>query len=206
MRAFDQQNGLQPRGNDKVRLTWESNDPGAALACCGFFPHARSPRNHALSMATMDRPSQLFADDLVAGLRFHGEAKTLTTEMFLQFAALTGDAHPIHYSEAYAAKTRFGGPLAHGLLLTSLTALGATSFSRSVEDSMVAMLEQRMQFPRPAFIGDVVTPEFEVVSVAPTASGRTARVEMAVWLTNQDGERVIEGRHAYLLRCRSPDA
>jgi acyl dehydratase len=168
--------------------------------------HARPPLNQALSMATTDRAPQLFADDLVQGFRFRGEAKTLTTDMFMQFAALTGDAHPIHYDEAHAAKTRFGRPLAHGLLLTSLTALGATSLSRSVEDSMVAMLEQRMEFLRPVFVGDVVVPEFEVVSMEPTASGRTARVEMAVWLTNQAGERVIEGRHAYLLRCRSPSA
>ena len=89
----------------------------------------------------MGRAPQLFADDLVVGFHFRGAARTLTTDMFSQFAALTGDAHPIHYDEAHAANTRFGRPLAHGLLLTSLTALGATSLSRSVEDSMVAMLE-----------------------------------------------------------------
>jgi 3-hydroxybutyryl-CoA dehydratase len=154
----------------------------------------------------MDRAPQLFADDFVAGFRFRGEAKALTTELFAQFAALTGDGHPIHYDAAYAARTRFGRPLAHGLLLTSLTALGATSLSRSVEDSMIALLEQRMQFLRPAFIGDVVVPEFEVVSMVPTASGRTGRVEMAVRLLNQAGEHVIAGRHAYLLRCRPPAA
>jgi 3-hydroxybutyryl-CoA dehydratase len=168
--------------------------------------HGRRARNRALGMATTDRAAQLFADDLAAGFRFRGEAKTLTTDMFRQFAVLTGDAHPIHYDEAYAANTRFGRALAHGLLLTSLTALGATSLSRSLEDSMVALLEQRMQFLHPAFIGDVVTPEFEVVSVEPTTSGRTARVEMAVSLTNQAGERVIEGHHVYLLRCRPPAA
>jgi 3-hydroxybutyryl-CoA dehydratase len=66
------------------------------------------------------------------------------------------------------------------------------------------MLEQRMQFLRPAFVGDVVVPEFEVVSMEPTGSGRTARVEMAVRLLNDAGEPVIEGRHAYLLRRRAP--
>src|SRR5713226_307201 len=154
----------------------------------------------------MERVPQLFADDFVVGFRFRGEAKALTTELFAQFATLTGDAHPIHYDEAYAAGTRFGRPLAHGLLLTSLTALGATSLSRSVEDSMIALLEQRMQFLHPAFIGDVVVPEFEVVSMVPTASGRAGRVEMAVRLLNQAGEHVIEGRHAYLLRRRPPAA
>ena len=46
----------------------------------------------------MERVPQLFADDLAAGFRFQGEAKTLTTDMFAQFAAMTGApeiGHPI---------------------------------------------------------------------------------------------------------------
>ena len=42
---------------------------------------------------------------------------------------MTGDAHPIHYDDDYAAKTRYGKRLAHGLLVMSMTALGATSMS-----------------------------------------------------------------------------
>jgi 3-hydroxybutyryl-CoA dehydratase len=149
---------------------------------------------------------QLFADDLTPGLRFEGETKTLSVEMFAGFAALTGDRHPIHYDEGYAAQTRFGRPIAHGLLLAALTALGATQMSDRLQDCMIAMLEERMEFLRPAFVGDVVVPRFEVVAVEPSGSGRAARVEIAVTLANQAGERVIAGRHAYLLRRRPPAA
>jgi acyl dehydratase len=154
-------------------------------------------------MADAARPTQLFADDLPAGFRFRGEDKALTQERFRQFAAMTGDAHPIHYDAAYAANTRFGKPIAHGLLLTSLTALGATALSLQLEDSMIAMIEQRWQFKNPAFVGDTVTAEYEVKSNAPTSNGRSARVEIGVTLNNQAGATLIEGAHIYLIRRRA---
>jgi 3-hydroxybutyryl-CoA dehydratase len=148
------------------------------------------------------RPKQLFADDLPPGFRFRGEDKPLTEERFRAFAAMTGDAHPIHYDAAYAANTRFGKPIAHGLLLTSLTALGSTALSPQLEDSMIAMIEQRWQFRNPAFVGDTVTAEYEVKANAPTSNGRSARIEIGVALKNQAGATLLEGAHIYLIRRR----
>jgi 3-hydroxybutyryl-CoA dehydratase len=150
----------------------------------------------------MARPGQLFADDLAVGTTFRGEAKALTEERFRQFAAMTGDAHPIHYDAAYAATTRFGRPIAHGLLLTSLTALGATAMSASLEDSMIAMIEQRWQFKSPAFVGDTVVAEYAVAENHPTSDGRSAKITLAVALRNQAGAVVLEGCHVYLIRRR----
>jgi acyl dehydratase len=151
----------------------------------------------------MSAPAQLYADDLTVGLRFRGEDKPLTQERFMQFAAMTGDAHPIHYDSAYAAAhSKFGKPIAHGLLLTSLTALGATKMSERIVDAMVAMVEQRWRFLSPAFVGDTVSAEYEVLSNQPTASGKTARVEIGVRLLNQAGVCVLEGAHVYLIRRR----
>ena len=151
----------------------------------------------------MARPTQLFADDLPVGYRFRGEEKPLTDERFRQFAAMTGDAHPIHYDPAYAAATRFGKPIAHGLLLTSLTALGSTALSKSLEDSMIAMIEQRWQFRHPAFVGDVVQADYEIKSNSPTSNGRSARIEVGVTLRNQAGMCLLEGCHFYLIRRRA---
>ncbi len=153
----------------------------------------------------MARPTQLFADDLAVALTFRGETTTLSLDHFSMFAALTGDKHPIHYDAAFAATTKFGRPLAHGLLLTSMTALGATTFSESLEDAMIALVEQQMRFLQPAFVGDVLTPEFSVTSNKPTAGGRRAVVELAVVLVNQAGDQILNGRHVYLLR-RDPQS
>jgi 3-hydroxybutyryl-CoA dehydratase len=148
----------------------------------------------------MPRAKQLFADDLTVGLVFRGETTALSLDHFSQFAALTGDKHPIHYDPAFAATTKFGRPVAHGLLLTAITALGATSFSAALEDSMVALVEQHMRFLHPAFVGDLLTPEFSVASNRPSAGGRMAVVEFAIELFNQAGEPILKGRHVYLLR------
>ena len=84
-----------------------------------------------------------------------------------------------------------------------MTALGATSFSEAREDAMVALVDQQMRFLHPAFEGDVLTPEFAVVSNKPSTGGRTAIVEFSVGLSNQAGKQILKGRHVYLLR-RSP--
>jgi acyl dehydratase len=47
---------------------------------------------------------------------FHIE-HTLTQRDFDRFAELSGDDNPIHVDPAFCAGTRFGGTLAHGMLL-----------------------------------------------------------------------------------------
>lgn len=83
-----------------------------------------------------------YFEDFMLGETFAIPAKTLNDARFASFAEMTGDAHPIHYEDAYAKKTRFGKRVTHGLLVTAMTALGASALSPLVEDSMVAFLEQ----------------------------------------------------------------
>ena len=46
--------------------------------------------------------------------------QTITDEMLRTFAALTGDSNPVHLDDAFAATTRFGRRIAHGMLAASL--------------------------------------------------------------------------------------
>lgn len=144
--------------------------------------------------------TQLFFEDFRLGDRFRSPSKTLTDAHFLFFAGMTGDAHPIHYDDEYARKTRFGRRLAHGLLLTSMTALGASTLGPRIEDSIVAFVEQSTRFVSPAFIGDTLQPEHEVVALDRKRSA--GLVTLRVTLTNQRGETVIEGQHRYLIAYR----
>jgi acyl dehydratase len=150
--------------------------------------------------------AQLFAEDFRVGERFSGVPRAVGEAQFTAFAGITGDAHPIHYDADYAARTRFGRRLAHGLLVTGMAALGATETSRQLEQSLVAFLEQDGRFLAPVFIDDVLTSHFEVVAVERTAGGNKAILRLAVTLTNQSGETVFSGHHAYLLTCRPPAA
>ena len=145
-------------------------------------------------------PSQRFFEDFAVGDRFASPSKTLTDAHFLFFAGMTGDAHPIHYDDEYAKGTRFGRRLAHGLLLTSLTAVGASTLAPLVEDSIVAFVEQTTRFLAPAFIGDTIKPRHEVIALERKRSA--GLLTLRVTLTNQRNETILEGQHKYLIAYR----
>ena len=141
-----------------------------------------------------------YFEDFTIGDRFKSPGRTLTDAHFLFFAGLTGDDHPLHYDDEYAKKTRFGRRVAHGLLLTSLTAVGASTLSPIIEESIVAFVEQRTRFLAPAFIGDTIYPEHEVVGLERKRSAGLLTLRVA--LKNQRGETVLEGEHKYLIAYR----
>jgi acyl dehydratase len=141
-----------------------------------------------------------YLEDFQVGDTFHIPAKTMTDAHFLCFAGLTGDQHPIHYDDAYAKTTRFGKRVAHGLLLTALTAVGASTLSSMLEGSMVAFVEQSARFLKPVLIGDTITPELEVSEVMPKTDVGLLRLTTRV--KNQRGEIVLEGMQAYLIQKR----
>lgn len=149
---------------------------------------------------------QLFIEDFAPGQTFPGATSTCTVEDFLAFARITGDAHPIHYDAEYAAKTRFGKPLAHGLLVAGYSALGATALSAMLEESMVAMLEVSFRYRKPVFAGDVLTSHFEVAEVTRDPAKDAGKVRFGVRLVNAAGETVVEGSHAYLIGARGKAA
>ena len=141
-----------------------------------------------------------YLEDFQVGEQFHIPAKTLTDTHFVCFAGLTGDQHPIHYDDAYAKTTRFGKRVAHGLLLTALTAVGASTLSSLLEGSMVAFVEQSARFLKPVVIGDTITPELEVSEVIPKTDVGLLRLTTRV--KKQRGETVLEGMQAYLIKKR----
>ena len=144
--------------------------------------------------------AQRWFEDFKVGDRFESPSKTLNDAHFMFFSGLTGDAHPLHYDDEYAKATRFGRRLAHGLLLTSMTALGASTLAPILEHSIVAFVEQTTRFRAPAFIGDTLTPDHEVVALERKRSA--GLLTLRVTLTNQRGETVLEGEHRYLIAYR----
>jgi len=146
---------------------------------------------------------QRYFEDFTLGDRFESPSKTLTDAHFLFFAGMTGDAHPIHYDDEYAKTTRYGRRLAHGLLLTSLTALGASTLAPILEASIVAFVEQTTRFRAPAFLGDTLKPRHEVSGLERRRSA--GLLTLLVTLTNQRGETVLDGEHRYLIAYR-PEA
>ena len=85
-------------------------------------------------------------------------------------------------------------------MLTSLTAVGASTLAPLIEDSIVAFLDQSTRFVAPAFVGDTLKPDHEVIALERKRSG--GLVTLKVTLTNQRGELVLEGQHKYLIAYR----
>jgi len=125
-------------------------------------------------------------------------SKTLTEAHFLFFAGLTGDSHPIHYDVEYARRMGFEKPLAHGLLLAAMTALGATPASPKLHGFI--FVEQGSRFLRPAMVGDTIHPRLVVERV--WNEGKREYVRFASSIRNQRDEMLIEGFHVYSVRPR----
>lgn len=144
---------------------------------------------------------QKFFEDFKVGDTYKIPSKTVHDGHFLFFSGLTGDAHPIHYDDEYCKKHMFGKRVAHGLLVASMTALGGSSLSWEVEDSMVAFMSQSSRFLKPVFIGDTVYPELVVSELIPKKNNGVVKFKSVV--KNQNGEAVMEGEHVYLMKKRA---
>jgi 3-hydroxybutyryl-CoA dehydratase len=95
-------------------------------------------------------------DDLEPGTRFAGEPRTVTDADIRAFAGLTGDTHPLHTDPAWAARSRFGGQVAHGLLAVSF-AVGQLGFD---PERVVALRGlDDVVFKRPVPVGSELSVE-----------------------------------------------
>ena len=114
-------------------------------------------------------------------------SNTITRAHVEQYADMTGDRNPLHFDEAYAARTPFGRLVVHGGLTSGiLNALVA----EDMPGPGTVFMSMNLEFTKPVYIGDTITARAEVVDVHPTKPVCT----LAVSITRQDGETVLTGR------------
>ena len=118
--------------------------------------------------------------------------RTISDEMIRTFAELTGDTNPVHLDDDYAANTRFGRRIAHGMIAAGLI---SATLANDLPGPGTVYLSQSLKFKLPVFPGDTVTATVEVVSVRPDKP----IVTLSTVCTNQDGEVVLEGEAAVLV-------
>ena len=131
--------------------------------------------------------------EIEEGQVFSTPSKTLTDAHFLFFSGLTGDNHPSHYDVEYAKSTKFGAPLAHGLLLSGMTALGGSDASFHIDGFV--FIEQGSRFLKPVIVGDTVQTQLTVEKI--WQEGKRRFVRFATSMINQRNEVVLEGFHLY---------
>lgn len=122
-------------------------------------------------------------------------SKTITDEDVRAFAELTGDRNPVHLDESYAAATRFGRRIAHGMLGASLI---STVLAGELPGRGSVYLSQTLRFTAPVYLGDTVTARVTVTRVREDKPV----VTLETVCTNQRGERVVEGE-AVVLAAKS---
>jgi 3-hydroxybutyryl-CoA dehydratase len=103
----------------------------------------------------------LYFEDLSVGLSESYEKEVKSSDV-VGFAEITGDRNPIHLSEHFAAKTPFGGRIAHGLYTASL--ISAVIGTRLPGPGAIYM-SQTLNFRAPVKIGDIVRASVEVVEL-----------------------------------------
>ena len=109
----------------------------------------------------------------------------VTDKMVQQFAELSGDRNPIHMDDAYAAKTRFGRRIAHGMISGALI---SAALVKTIGGGGV-YLGQFLKFVNPVFIDDVITITIKITGVRKEKG--IATVETNV--TKANGDVVVKG-------------
>lgn len=102
------------------------------------------------------------------------------------FTELTGDRNPLHYDEARAAASRFGGIIVQGGVTSGL--LNAV-VAEDLPGPGTVFLHVDWSFRAPVRPGDSITAEVEVLEVRPDKPISKLRTS----ITNQDGTVVLDG-------------
>jgi 3-hydroxybutyryl-CoA dehydratase len=119
--------------------------------------------------------------------------KTVTADDIADFARVTGDTNPLHRDAAYAAKTRFKEPIAHGML--SAGYISAVLGTRLAPSCCAVYVSQSLRFLRPVKVGDTIRAVAEVKGIEPEK--RLYTIEPDCF--NQNGEPVVRGEAVVLL-------
>ena len=125
-----------------------------------------------------------YFEDLSVGMR-ETLMKTVMNEDVIGFANLSGDHNPIHLSEHFARKTRFGERIAHGLYTASLI---SAVLGMYLPGPGAVYLSQTLNFRGPVRNGDVVTISVEVAELVPEGRRVLLRCECVV-----DNRVVLDG-------------
>jgi len=133
-------------------------------------------------------------EDLRVGMR-ETLLKTVMDTDVVGFARISGDDNPIHLCDTYAAGSRFGERIAHGLYTASL--ISAVLGTRLPGPGAVYR-SQTLNFHAPVRIGEVVSVTVEVVELMP--QGRKVRLACEATV---DGRVVLDGEALVSAPARS---
>lgn len=119
-------------------------------------------------------------------------SKQITDEVVRKFAELSGDYNPIHLDEEFAAKTRFGRRIAHGMISGALI---SAVLGYEFKERKIVYLSQTLKFTAPVFLDDTV------IATATVTDIREDKpiVTLETICINQNEETVVKGEAAVMI-------
>ncbi len=119
-------------------------------------------------------------------------SRLVNDELVRKFAEVSGDYNPIHLDEEFAANTRFGRRIAHGMLSGAfISAVLGDEF----KERKIVYLSQTMRFTAPVFLGDTVTTTATVTHIR----ADKGIVTLETVCTNQNGDTLVKGEAAVMI-------
>lgn len=122
-------------------------------------------------------------------------SRTVTESDIVLFCGISGDTEPLRLNRECAARARFGGAIAHGMLSASFisTVLGA-----ELPGPGAIYVNRNCRFRAPVRAGDTVVARATVAELAPAR--RQARLETTCRV---DGKAAIDGEALLMVPSRA---
>jgi 3-hydroxybutyryl-CoA dehydratase len=118
--------------------------------------------------------------------------RNISDELIRNFAEVSGDFNPIHLDEKFAATTRYGKRIAHGMLSGALI---SSVLGNKFADEKIVYLSQTMRFVAPVFVGDTITVTATIASIREDKPIETVETICS----NQNGETTMTGEAAVMI-------
>ncbi len=118
--------------------------------------------------------------------------RTVSESDLVLFAAITGDANPVHLDVAAATASRFGGRIAHGMLTAGFV---SATMAMQLPGPGAVYLSQSLRFLRPVRIGDVITTRVEIIELL----FAQRHVRLTTGCRNQADKLVLDGEALILV-------
>ncbi len=128
-----------------------------------------------------------------------GRRERITARHLDDGARLIGDFNPLHVDDAFAARSRYGARILHGVITSAL--VGA-EFGMAYAGTAIGYLEHDARFLAPVKIGDELTITWTVTAIEPRPKHGGGVVVAEAVAVNQHGVTVCSARGRMLVGDR----
>lgn len=144
-----------------------------------------------------------YFEELPVGAVFqHQPSRTVTETDNLLITMLTMNPQPLHLDAEFAKQTEFGRILVNSMFTLSLV-VGLSVADTTLGTTVGNLGFEKVEFPRPVFIGDTITVETRVLEARRSKSRPDTGIVLFEHVgTNQRGEVVCRARRNAMMRAR----